>query len=467
MTSVSSEATHQPYPDSGTTDFTGGAGTEGDGIDVSGAGTHGDSDGIDASSAMDEEDSRDGALIDASSSPGCATPGACPDSGAMCGNGEQEQGEACDDGDGIDTNGCTNRCELPRCGDGVVQAGRGEMCDDENMVDGDGCSANCIAGYAPKGATSHASSHLCGVRPNGTVACWGLDVSGQLGRGSASSSMLEPDSVLGVNQAVDVAMVGDTSCAILKDGTALCWGAGFGARATAITGVVAAKQLTAGMGEYCAVEASGDVVCWGTDGIAAVRSGLRDVHSVAWGDRHGCALTSAGAVWCLGGNTAGEAGRGASGPDASESFTLANLLVGAGQVVAGYRYTCIREHGPSEVQCVGEGTVMGNPTALESTNVEPVTVVGLTDAIKLAPGENHVCALTASRRVACWGRGEAAGGTGSSVVTRPFDIALPGEAIDVGAGSRTSCALLEDGSTYCWGSFAATSASATPVLVEF
>jgi cysteine-rich repeat protein len=60
---------------------------------------------------------------------------------AVCGDGVVQTGEACDDGNGVDTDGCRNNCQTARCGDGVVQTG--ESCDDGNSVDTDGCRNNC------------------------------------------------------------------------------------------------------------------------------------------------------------------------------------------------------------------------------------------------------------------------------------------------------------------------------------
>jgi cysteine-rich repeat protein len=37
----------------------------------------------------------------------------------VCGDGRQDAGEACDDGNGVDTDGCRNNCTLPVCGDGI------------------------------------------------------------------------------------------------------------------------------------------------------------------------------------------------------------------------------------------------------------------------------------------------------------------------------------------------------------
>ncbi len=56
-----------------------------------------------------------------------------------CGDGFVQVGEVCDDGNSVNTDACTNTCELPICGDTFVQAG--EQCDDGNSAVGDGCDA--------------------------------------------------------------------------------------------------------------------------------------------------------------------------------------------------------------------------------------------------------------------------------------------------------------------------------------
>ncbi len=96
-----------------------------------------------------------------------------PPKPAICGDGVLDDGEACDDGNDIPTDGCTNLCTLPACGDGVTQMGEdcdagadngpgqackadctmnvcgdgdkgpGEGCDDGNMVDDDACGNDC------------------------------------------------------------------------------------------------------------------------------------------------------------------------------------------------------------------------------------------------------------------------------------------------------------------------------------
>jgi cysteine-rich repeat protein len=61
--------------------------------------------------------------------------------GAICGDGIRACGEACDDGNLINGDGCDANCTLTACGNGIVTAG--EECDDGNLISGDGCDANC------------------------------------------------------------------------------------------------------------------------------------------------------------------------------------------------------------------------------------------------------------------------------------------------------------------------------------
>jgi len=63
------------------------------------------------------------------------------DTCARCGDGDVGAGEVCDDGNGIDGDGCDRNCTPTACGNGVRTLG--EACDDGNRTDGDGCDANC------------------------------------------------------------------------------------------------------------------------------------------------------------------------------------------------------------------------------------------------------------------------------------------------------------------------------------
>ncbi len=73
-----------------------------------------------------------------------------PSQKTQCGNGNVEKEEACDDGNRLNGDGCSARCEMelqlddldgPECGNGVVESG--ESCDDGNKKSNDGCSSVC------------------------------------------------------------------------------------------------------------------------------------------------------------------------------------------------------------------------------------------------------------------------------------------------------------------------------------
>jgi cysteine-rich repeat protein len=87
---------------------------------------------IDAGEACD-----DGNFVDTDSCTVCAV--------AVCGDGTAQSGigEQCDDGGTVSGDGCSDICQNEYCGDGIVQAGIGEECEDYNSVNGDGCFAFC------------------------------------------------------------------------------------------------------------------------------------------------------------------------------------------------------------------------------------------------------------------------------------------------------------------------------------
>ncbi|MBI4518975.1 MAG: right-handed parallel beta-helix repeat-containing protein [Deltaproteobacteria bacterium] len=64
----------------------------------------------------------------------------------FCGNASQEPGEECDDANAFNNDACKTNCTLNICGDGVRNeelAPGYEICDDGNVVDGDSCDSNC------------------------------------------------------------------------------------------------------------------------------------------------------------------------------------------------------------------------------------------------------------------------------------------------------------------------------------
>src|SRR5688572_3357389 len=66
---------------------------------------------------------------------------------ARCGDGVTQlvpasAAEECDDGNDDEKDGCSRRCLLPVCGNGVSE--QGEECDDGNLIESDGCLVACV-----------------------------------------------------------------------------------------------------------------------------------------------------------------------------------------------------------------------------------------------------------------------------------------------------------------------------------
>jgi cysteine-rich repeat protein len=72
----------------------------------------------------------------------------CHGLGPFCGDDQVEPGvEDCDDGRNLSTYGqpgCGPGCRnVPRCGDGRIDSLYSEACDDGNQIDNDGCTNDC------------------------------------------------------------------------------------------------------------------------------------------------------------------------------------------------------------------------------------------------------------------------------------------------------------------------------------
>jgi cysteine-rich repeat protein len=363
--------------------------------------------------------------------------GACIGSTATCGNGVAEGNEACDDGNTSNVDGCTNTCALPRCGDGFVQPARGETCDDRNTVSGDGCTPRCEIAHAPVGASAFGGTHVCMLRANGNVVCWGTNSAGELGPLTTTGGL--GPTAIDISGVVQIALGPSRTCAVQSTGSLQCWGRGFTTRPTEIaTGV---SQVAISRDEVCALRASGVVAC--TPGAAPLADkGVASVTQLSAGDGQMCALRSDGRLLCWGSNNAGQLGIGEVGnPIASP---VLSQPVGVAEVAAGGLATCVRLAN-GDTQCFGAGSLLGSPTA-PNFSATPLQVINLPDPLRLASATNYFCALLRDQSVRCWGGGDESGASPT-----PTTIALPGRAVEIGAGSNVACAVLEDTTVHCWG----------------
>lgn len=331
-------------------------------------------------------------------------------------------------------------------------------------------------------------SHACAVRDDQTVACWGLDAWGSLGTASASAgaarAAVTPVVITGVRAVRELAMGygftcalsgaasdaarvhcwghaqfgktgiepnfgrnpapheitfaseperiaagNDHACALLRDGTIVCWGAGehgeLGdgrpierrtlepvAGLSGVTRVVAADNAT------CASSATA-MHCWGGEsqgrlsidshwGAATPARFRAHAHGgvISLGARTACECPSSGPCWCSGAGLLSDATgyiRGTvAAPHLSFARTWGRFRVRS--IAATATVHCIsREDG--RVVCVGsdDDHILAPAAAVAPRVIARAVATGLRGPVELFGAPRHVCALDARGLLRCFG----------------------------------------------------------------
>ena len=255
-------------------------------------------------------------------------------------------------------------------------------------------------------AISAGGGHTCAVLDDGSVRCWGFGGDGRLGYGNrqAIGDDETPASAgpvdLGAGRSARAISAGrDHTCAILDDGSALCWGLGNDGRL--------------GYGNTAAV---GDNETPGAAGPVDLGAG-RSATAISAGFGHTCALLDDDSVRCW--------GYGANGR-------------------LGYAGT----------------TNIGDAETPRAAG--PVDLGAGRSASAVSAGDAHSCALLDGGGIRCWGVADH-GRLGYANLTDigddeppgaagPVDLGAARSAVAVSAGGRHTCVRLDDGNVRCWGS---------------
>ena len=320
----------------------------------------------------------------------------------------------------------------------------------------------------------------CAIAADGRTYCWGDNVSGDLGDGTASSRNV-PTPVTGNFAFASVSGGYWHSCGLTTAGIGYCWGfnsfgdLGDGTNTgrlvpTPVAGGFEFVQLDARTWGGCGLIAGGAAYCWGNndygvvgDGTTihrntpvAVIGGLRFTSIVA-GANQTCGLVSGGQAYCWGQNNEGQLGDGTNNdrhqPTAvSGGLTFTTLALGYGQTCgltpAGAAY-CWGSNGYGQI---GDG---GTTNRTVPTRVSE----GLTFR-SLTAGGFHTCGILASGAAMCWGRNSPDpiyGGGGQlgdgSMTDRlvPMPVAGGLAFTTLAAGESHTCGIALSGNAYCWG----------------
>jgi alpha-tubulin suppressor-like RCC1 family protein len=300
----------------------------------------------------------------------------------------------------------------------------------------------------PLPATSIATGtqHACAVLSDNTVWCWGSNTYGQLGNLSKQASatpvqvmlQTQPGASVTPLLATQVSATSAHTCAVTTDYHAACWGldmsgqlgnasmaGGVGVgyllysdRALYVDPIGFVTNVSAGQTHTCAVNSWSQTYCWGANesgqiGIGTVSnyvtspslvSGMPAASLVAAGSSKTCASGSSGA-YCWGSNFDGSAGIGDS---TTYSFASPKYVtwVPATNLAAGYYDNCGIYNGYAYCSGLNSYNALGtNPQA--NPWLVPVLPFSQDSFVQVASGLETTCARTSNGRVQCVGAGNA------------------------------------------------------------
>jgi alpha-tubulin suppressor-like RCC1 family protein len=315
-------------------------------------------------------------------------------------------------------------------GDGVCRSTG--TCSAGYHSDGTGAcvASGCATGYVISGgecsptftSLSAGTSHVCGVKTGNTIACWGLNSTGQ------STAPVGTFTSVGAGQY--------HGCAVKGDGTLACWGSDTYKQISNMPGGTF-TSLSAGYYHACGVRSDGTLACWGQNAYLQASPPSGTFTSVAADSNNTCGVKTDGTVVCWGSNASGE-----SSPRTSPYAAVS----------AGATHTCqIKIDG--SLACWGWGTTNYGESTPPAGTFTSVSV-----------GVSHTCGVSGGT-LACWGAG------GSNTGVQPqYGQALPPSGntfVSVSAGDYHNCALKTDGTVACWGLNTSNQAPASPPAGPF
>jgi len=332
----------------------------------------------------------------------------------------------------------------------------------------------------PRTEFSVGSHHVCGVRTDGHVVCFGEGGSGRLGTGSTRANPASNAApVAGIEDAVQVSTGQGRTCALRRNGTLACWG-NLGSKMQTslpipIEGVSDAIRVSVGGTAHamtaCAIHADHGVSCFGRlfGGDHELHmtpermEGLADVTDVAIGTDAACALREDGKVLCWGSGGYGQLGNGADDRSA-EPVEVSGISDATAIGGGGYNYCALRRNG--SVKCWGsgdDGQLTNGQTGREANSNTPVAIRGLRGVASLGAFGDSMCAALRNGSGRCWGANDF-GQSGhdeadTDDVTTPWEYLRDqngvdelGDIVQMGCGWNFCCALHAEGAVSCAGS---------------
>jgi alpha-tubulin suppressor-like RCC1 family protein len=319
----------------------------------------------------------------------------------------------------------------------------------------------------------------CVLGASGGVSCFGQNDFGQLG----DNSMFDrpaPVDVSGLGAGIVAIGAGQShACALTTSGGVKCWGANYSGQlgdnsAMQRSTPVDVLGLTSGVAAIavgplhtCALTVGGGMKCWGLgvavgDGSNSQRNAPVDVlgltsgvAAIGAGGFVSCALTLAGGMKCWGSNSDGELGDGSTSPHLVPG-DVSGLLTGVRAIAVGGQHVCALT-ATGGMKCWGRNVDGAVGDSSNSPRLTPTDVFGLTSGVvAISAGAGHTCAVMTGGYPKCWGynaSGQLGNGDASGASQLgPVDVVGQGNLVAaISAGGNHTCARTAGGNVTCWG----------------
>lgn len=290
--------------------------------------------------------------------------------------------------------------------------------------------------------------HTCALLESGDMKCWGYNLSGQLGIGN-TNNQFNPSLLSSID-------IGEKVI-----------------------------QITAGSNTTCALLASKNVKCWGSNSAGALGIGNtnsvahltpRNIPNISLGGNavqishsggHGCALLENGTVRCWGSNIIGQLGLGHTQNIGDNELPSSVTTIPIGQQVTsigafGFHTCAILIN--NTVKCWGNNSKgqlgQGNLNTI-GDNELPSTIPSInlpTSVTQIVGGHSFVCALMSSGNVKCWGDNMYATlgqghlvDSGSTLPSNYPNVSIGNTVSQISALGDLVCTLMSDKNIKCWG----------------
>lgn len=335
-----------------------------------------------------------------------------------------------------------------------------------------------------RASESDRAEGYCALLDDGTVACWGTNFGGQLGRGDVGGPEGDaPVRVTGLSAVTSI----DHTCAVDDAGAVWCWGSGPFLQADDASVTVegrparvplpgAAKRVAVTRMTACALLRDERVVCWGANQKLQVAidedaslslspraislpSGVKDL---VIGDA-AFALYEDGTVLSWGKSPS----VGRPTPFDLDGWPTPIAIGGVGMIDAVDEEVCAVAGGIGWCWGAPLPPASGVPVdryarALPAAVATPeaITRIATSRTWTVTEGghsfveQRRWCATSVAGEVFCWGlnaSGQAGDGTRQYALEPVVVAGLPAPAVDVKLMPYSTCALLANGKVHCWG----------------